>query len=176
MDEGKSTLKSEVACRLNITKTSVTRATAQLEQMGLIIQNKSGTEISIMRNSSHKEYFEKAKEYLINPVQKVITVAREEISACGLKAGESALSCITDLNPPGIEELAVYKGAEIVDQLEIVDPRYEDHSKCAKLQLWKYDPAYFAKDGNVDPISLVCTFKGNEDERIEMCMEELLEH
>lgn len=134
IDDGKSTLKSEVARRLNLTKTSVTRATAQLAQMELITQNKSGTEISIMRNSSRKEYYEKAKEYLINPIQKAITVVREEIGTCGLKAGESALSRETSLNPPDIEELAVYKGAEIVDQLEIADARYEEHSKCAKGQ------------------------------------------
>ena len=43
------------------------------------------------------------------------------------------------------------------------------------MQLWKYNPSYFAREGRVDPVSLACTFKGNEDERIEMCIEELLE-
>ncbi|MDD2970842.1 MAG: hypothetical protein PHE02_01755 [Lachnospiraceae bacterium] len=175
MGEGASVLKSEIAGRLHLTKTSITRATAQLEQMELIMQNKSGTEISIMRNSVPKKYYENAKRYLINPVQKIITVSREEIKDYGFKAGESALSMKTELNPPNIEEMAIYKGAEIIDQLEIMDSRYEEHSKCVKLQLWKYDPAYFAKDGIVDPISLTCTFKDNRDERIEMCLEELLE-
>ena len=44
-----------------------------------------------------------------------------------------------------------------------------------KVQLWKYNPSYFAREGRVDPVSLACTFKGNEDERIEMSIEELLE-
>ena len=39
--------------------------------MGLIQQVKSRTEISIKRNFSRKEYYENAKEYLINPVQKL---------------------------------------------------------------------------------------------------------
>lgn len=175
MDEGESILKSEVARKLNLTKTSITRCTAQLEQMGLITQNKSGTEIWVMRNDIRKKYYENAQKYLINPVQKVVTVAYEEIKDYGLEAGESALSKKTELNPPNIEELAIYKGAEIIDQLVIMDSRYEEHSRCARLQLWKYDPSYFAKDGIVDPISLACTFKDNEDERIEMCLEELLE-
>lgn len=175
MDDGESVLKSEVAKKLNLTKTTITRCTAQLEQMGLITQNKSGVEIWVMRKGIRKEYYRNAQKYLINPVQKTITVSREEIKEYGLEAGESALSKKTELNPPNIEELAIYKGAEIIEQLELRDSRYEEHSKCARLQLWKYDPSHFAKNGIVDSISLACTFKDNEDERIEMCIEELLE-
>lgn len=175
MNDEESALKSEVANKLNLTKTSITRATAQLEEMCLVEQTKSGTEISIKRNCSRKEYYEKAKAYLINPVQKVITIMRYEATFESLSAGETALSQVTELNPPRIEERAIYKGEEVVDQLEIVDARYEDTDTCMKVQLWKYNPSYFGRKGRVDPISLACTFKGNEDERIEMCIEELLE-
>lgn len=175
MENEESALKSEVAKKLNLTKTSITRATAQLEEMGLIKQVKSGTEISIKRNCSRKEYYENAKEYLINPVQKVITIMRYEATFESLSAGETALSQVSELNPPRIEERAIYKGEEVIDQLEIVDARYEDLDACLNVQLWKYNPSYFAREGRVDPVSLACTFKGNEDERIEMCIEELLE-
>ncbi|MDY5521407.1 MAG: winged helix DNA-binding protein [Agathobacter sp.] len=175
MEDEESALKSEVAKKLNLTKTSITRATAQLEEMGLIQQVKSGTEISIKRNCSRKEYYENAKEYLINPVQKVITIMRYEATFESLSAGETALSQVSELNPPRIEERAIYKGEEVIDQLEIVDARYEDLDACLNIQLWKYNPSYFAREGRVDPVSLACTFKGNEDERIEMSIEELLE-
>ena len=175
MNDEESALKSEVANKLNLTKTSVTRATAQLEKMGLIEQLKSGTEISIKRNYSRKEYYEKAKAYLINPVQKVITIMRCEATFESFVAGESALSQVSELNPPRIEERAIHKGEEVVDQLEIVDARSEDMDDCLKVQLWKYNPSYFAKEGCVDLVSLVCTFRGNEDERIEMSIEKLLE-
>lgn len=175
MENEESALKSEVAKKLNLTKTSITRATAQLEEMGLIKQVKSGTEISIKRNCSRKEYYENAKEYLINPVQKVITIMRYEATFESLSAGETALSQVSELNPPRIEERAIYKGEEVIDQLEIVDARYEDLDACLNVQLWKYNPSYFAREGRVDPVSLACTFKDNEDERIEMSIEELLE-
>ena len=175
MNDGESALKSEVANKLNLTKTSITRATAQLEEMGLIRQIKSGTQISIQRNCSRKEYYENANAYLINPVQKVITIMRQEAAFESFDAGETALSQLSELNPPRIEECAIYKGEEVIDQLEIVDARYEDQDDCLNVQLWKYNPSYFAREGRVDPISLACTFKGNEDERIEMCIEELLE-
>ena len=175
MNDEESALKSEVANKLNLTKTTITRATAQLKEMGLIDQIKSGTKISIKRNCSRKEYYEKAKAYLINPIQKVITIMRYEASFEAFGAGESALSQVSELNPPRIEECAIYKGEEVIDKLEIVDARYEDPDDCLNVQLWKYNPFYFARDGRVDPVSLACTFKGNEDERIEMCIEELLE-
>ncbi|CCY30483.1 putative uncharacterized protein [Roseburia inulinivorans CAG:15] len=175
MSDEESVLKSEVANKLNLTKTSITRATAQLEEMGLIQQMKSGTEIAIKRNYSRKEYYENAKGYLINPVQKVITIMRYEATFESFSAGETALSQESELNPPRIEERAIYKGEEVVDQLEIVDARSEDPDDCLKIQLWKYNPSYFAREGCVDPVSLACTFKGNEDERIEMSVEKLLE-
>jgi len=138
--------KCEVATRLNLTKTSITRATAQLESMGLILQNKSGKEVTIVRNYSRKEYYEKAREYLINPVQKVLEVEWEDRLSEAYKAGESALSLDSSLNPPRIEAFAIYKGAELVDQLV-----------------------------KVDPVSLACSLKDAKDERIEMCIDELLE-
>lgn len=172
---GEGFLKSEVAARLNLTKTSITRATAQLESMGLILQNKSGKEVTIVRNYSRKEYYEKAREYLINPVQKVMEVEWEDRLLEAYKAGESALSLDSSLNPPRIEEYSIYKGAELVDQLVKVDIRFENQEKCIKLQLWKYDPTYFARNGKVDPVSLACSLKDAKDERIEMCIDELLE-
>lgn len=175
MGDEESMLKSEVANKLNLTKTSITRATAQLEKMGLIRQVKSGTEITIRRNYSRKEYYENAKAYLINPVQKVNTIIRCEVTFESLIAGETALSQESELNPPRIEERAIYKGEKVVDQLESVDARAEDPDDCLKVQLWKYNPFYFAREGRVDPVSLACTFQGNEDERIEMSIEELLE-
>ena len=175
MRDEESVLKSEVAKKLNLTKTSITRATAQLEEMGLIQQVKSGTEISIKRNHPRKEYYEKAVAFLINPIQKVSTIMRYEATFESLSAGETALSQVSELNPPRIEECAIYKGEKVIDQLEIVDARYEDLDACLNVQLWKYNPSYFAREGRVDPVSLACTFKGNEDERIEMCIEELLE-
>lgn len=174
MKDGESALKSEVANKLNLTKTSITRATAQLEAMGLIRQRKSGTEISIQRNCTRKEYYENAKPYLINPVQKVITIMRQEATFEYYEAGETAISQLSEMNPPRIGECAIYKGEEVIDQLELVDARYVDQDDCLNVQLWKYNPSYFAREGRVDPVSLACTFKGNEDERIEMCIEELL--
>lgn len=182
MPDNESVRKSEVAKKLNLTKTSITRATAQLQEMELIQQIKSGTEISIRRNYSRREYYEKAKDYLINPIQKVVAIMTTEEGWNMKCAGETALSQMSHLNPPRIEEMAIYKGDEIVDQFEIVEERVADPNSILKVQLWKYNPVYFASKGSfsrrecVDPISLAASFKGNTDERIEMSIDELMEN
>ena len=175
MEDEESILKSDIASELNLTRTSVTRATVQLREMGLICEQKSGTEINVKRRYSRRACYDKAKEYLINPVQKIVASVKDEKTIELLNAGETALSLFSELNPPVLEEKAVYKGDEIVEQFVSVDTRYEDWDKCLKIQLWKYNPWYFAVDGCVDPVSLACTFIGTEDERIEMGIEELLE-
>ena len=175
MCDEKTALKSEVANKLNLTKTSITRATAQLEKMELIHQIKSGTEISIKRNCSRKEYYERAKEYLINPIQKEVTIMGTVPTGNSWSAGETALSQLSQLNPPIVVECAIYKGEAIIEQCESVDERLADDECLMKVQLWKYNPSYFARKGHVDLVSLACTFKGNKDERIEMSIEELLE-
>ncbi len=166
--------KSQIAEELNLTKTSITRATTQLEEMNLILQEKHGKEVKIFRNASPRSYYENAKPYLINPVQKVKEVKWEECLESACAAGESALSWNTSLNPPQIEEKAIYKGSEIIDQLELTDIRFTE-ARCVKLQLWKYDPCYFVQNGVADPVSLICSLREMDDERIEMCIEELLE-
>jgi hypothetical protein len=47
------------------------------------------------------------------------------------------------------------------------------YGDCAAGYLYK--AAYFANSERVDRISLACSFIGNEDERIEMSIDELLE-
>ena len=47
--------------------------------------------------------------------------------------------------------------------------------KVIQLELWKYDPNLFAKDGIVDPVSLSMCFEENADERIEGSLEDYLE-
>ena len=175
MEDDESALKGKIASELGLTKTSVTRATAQLEEMGLIMQRRSGTEISIKRNLPRKEYYDKAKQYLINPVQRIITTTKNTIIPNRRYAGETALSLMSELNPPRIEELALYKADKIVEHIETVDERLNDPAELVRIQLWKYDPLCFADRESVDRVSLACSFMGNEDERIEMSIEKLLE-
>ena len=143
--------------------------------MDLVEQEKVGKEVRMFQKSSPKELLEKAKSYLISPVQRKMVVRASNVSIQGLKAGETALSEYSMLNVPKLRTVAVYKGAIECDVLEEVDARWEEEQELVLLELWKYNPLLFEKEGKVDQISLACSMADCKDERVEMAVEEMLE-
>jgi hypothetical protein len=43
------------------------------------------------------------------------------------------------------------------------------------LELWRYDPTLFSSNKTVDTLSLVLSFAGEKDERIEQALRQMLE-
>lgn len=167
--------KSAVAEALGVTRTSLTRATNQLMEMHLITEEKKGKEIYIRSVKRGKEMYALAKHLLINPVQQEIYVDESSITSRMLKSGETALGEQTMLNPPKIKELAIYKNSEEIKNIVQIDEKWETSDRIVKIQLWKYNPNIFSNNEYVDPISLLCSFEENVDERIDIQIEEFLE-
>lgn len=63
-------LKSDAADRLELTRTSMTRASEQLLAMNLIEQQRVGKELRMVKKYDNSSMLEAAKQYLISPVQK----------------------------------------------------------------------------------------------------------
>ena len=169
------TLKSVAADALGLTRTSMTRASEQLLAMGLIDQEKVGKEFRMRIKYGQQGMWEKARPYLINPVQKRIVVRERDVKGNYLVAGESALSEYSMLNAPKVKTVALYKGSIKTEELEEIDARWEETENLLQLELWKYDPFIFADGDKVDRISLACSLADCEDERVEMAVEEMLE-
>lgn len=170
---GKTMLKKDAAKYLGVTRTSITRASDQLLSMGLINQEKAGKECLMMPVATGMELFEKAKPFLINPVQSVIVTTGDHDSYP--LSGESALSKCSALNAPQIPVRAVFKSDVDANEIQEIDVRWTTDEKALYIELWKYDPRLFEKKGIVDPISLAMSFSDNVDERIEASVEEYLE-
>ena len=172
---GKPVLKMNAAKAVGITKTSVTRASRQLEAMGLIAEEVRGKEHCMITNGMGLQLYEKAKPHLINPIQKIITIHNtREYDNCPL-SGESALAKQTMLGNPQIITRAIDKSVVSLENITEIDIRWTQDKSLLNLELWKYNPALFMKNGVVDPISLSLTFENNVDERIEEAIEEYLE-
>lgn len=167
--------KKDAAEYLGVTRTSITRASEQLLAMELITQKNHGKESLMTANGSGIELFEKAKSYMINPIQSIITTTMYDDYDNNLLSGESALAECTMLNYPSIPVRAVYKSDIDLDLLQEIDVRWEPDSDAVKLELWKYDPKLFSDSGIVDPISLAMCYEDNFDERIEASIEDYLE-
>lgn len=168
-------LKKQAAEDLSLTRTSITRASRQLKEMGLIAEEPCGKEIHMIPQAGGRELFEKAKGFLIDPVQKKLCIRDEETLPDLYLAGESLLSRHSMLGVPRYETYAVYKEAIERGTLEQVDPLWQPDNKAIFLELWKYDPSLFAVNNEVDPVSLFMSLSGNSDERVQGELEEYLE-
>lgn len=172
---GKRVIKKEAAEYLGVTKTSITRASEQLEKMGLIKQEMSGKEYYMWTESSGYDLFIEAKDYLINPVQSKVIIDSHEIVDNMPVAGETALAEYTMINPSKMKNVAMDKSVAATYKFDRHDEIWEDKDDLLNLELWKYDPKLFARKGAVDPISLYMTMQGSEDERLEEALEEMME-
>ena len=171
----KAVLKKDAAEALGVTRTSITRASDQLDAMGLIIQEAYGKECRMRTNEKGREAFEKARPYLINPVQQTVTIkSQNQYETCPL-SGESALAKQTMLGVPKIPTRAVFKDKVDIGEVQDIDIRWDTDDDVIRLELWKYNPSLYVKNGAVDPVSLYMCFENNIDERIEGAIEEYLE-
>lgn len=168
-------LKSDAADRLELTRTSMTRASEQLLAMNLIEQQRVGKELRMMKKHDNSSMLEAAKPYLINPIQKKKILREEDVVVPYLLAGENALGEYSMLNPPNLKSVAIYKGELDCSNMEEIDARWEDTDKLIQVEFWKYNPFLFATDNKVDRISLACSLVDCKDERVEMTIDEMLE-
>jgi len=169
----KPLLKKDAAEFLGITRTSITRASDQLLSMELIKQETIGKECYMMPVTTGMELFKLAKPFLISPVQSIITT-NDDFEDYPL-AGESALAMRSMLNAPKIPVRAVHKSEINVKEVTEIDVRWESDNNAVCVELWKYDPRLFARNGIIDPVSLAISLGDNADERIEEAIEEYLE-
>lgn len=168
-------IKKQAAEDLNMTKMSVTRASEQLMEMGLLSQEPHGKEQWMRATATGKEFYEMAKSFLINPVQKTVTTLKSPLLMKLTTAGETALSLHSMLNSPAIPVVAANKQNELLQDLEIVDEKWQPEKELVRVEFWKYDPEPFSCDGSVDPVSLAESLKDVHDERIQGELEDYLE-
>ncbi len=169
-------MKKDAAEAIDVTNTTITRASEQLISMGLLSEEVHGREHYMRATETGRKLYEKAVPYLIDPIQTVRTAVKsDEYDSCPL-SGESALAACTMLNEPVIITRAVYKSDYDDSRVMIADSLWNDDKEMMSIELWKYDPALFAENGIVDPVSLALSFKENVDERIEEALEDYLEN
>lgn len=169
--------RTEIAMTLNIAAINVTRAVQELTALGLVRDEKDGKYSYVSACGSGRELFEKAKHFLINPVQKKIHIVRPEEHTRFPYAGMSALSRSSMLSEPRKAVRAIGKAVlKSIDSNLIVDPKWNTIENYIELEVWKYDPVPFAVNGNVDTISLVLSLSDEKDERVEYELASLMEN
>lgn len=150
---------------------TITRAANQLVELGLLNKSCSvGAQKMLCTELDTKGLYQKAVPYLIQPVRTTVFIEKSAVTRDMFPAGLSALSEMSMLNPPAVETWGMVGGKIKGSAQKLID----SEKQCA-LQLWRYDPRRISQTGRVDVLSLAASLADDTDERVEQCIEEILE-
>ena len=162
---------SQAAKDLELTPTSISRASRQLEEMGLLHIRKAGVQRILQYEDSPKTLFQKAGDKLLNPIKRTVYIPKEFVGTDLLKSGYSALAEYSMLNAPNVR----YYAAERISQWkEVMTNRLLDSKVQVAVEMWRYNPRKLSKRNVVDELSLALALREDADERVEEAVEEML--
>ncbi len=165
-------LKAVSASRnLGLTPASISRAFAQLGTLKLGTIRQDGPNHFLFYDGQPSELFQKAKDYLANPVKRTIYVPKEFLKEGLPLSGLSGLSGMTMLGEPTWQ---CYATDRIADLLPFSSSTLLDPDSWVAVEKWRYDPKALGKGKTVDPLSLALSLKDSQDERVQMAVEHLL--
>ncbi len=160
-------LTSQAALDLDFTPTSISRASRQLEELGLLHSEKRGVQKILYSEKLPEELFNDAGNYLRNPVKRIIYVPKSEIQEELPVSSYRALYRFSDFYssnyfPPTVDVLAT---DSIAKWEKLTSKNFLDEQEQCIVELWRYDPRKLSSDGYVDRLSLALSLRddGNED-------------
>lgn len=149
-----------------ISYSTANRAVRWLESHN-IISTIGAKEKKISIDIDKKALWMKALPFFTNPIEKVLHTDATIPSL--MKSGVNALSSYTMINEESREHYATSR--EVLKILDIeVDTNYGENI----IELWRYNPSILSKSGVVDRLSLYLSLKDNEDERIQIELENMI--
>lgn len=128
----------------------------------------------IYRTIVKKEFWNKGKEFLFNPVVKTYYIKNDFNNF--LMSNELALARLSwSLNESRISYYAVTADeiAELDDKMFIDKFNLFDDEYCV-LEQFKYDPKILSDSQYIDVVSLYAQFKDSKDERVQIALDEII--
>ena len=162
---------SQAAKDLELTPTSISRASKQLEEMGLLQTRKIGVQKILLSEDSPKELFQKAEGKLLNPIKRTVYIPKEFVGTDLLESGYSALAECSMLNAPNVK---CYATEKISQWKNVMTNSLQDSQMQVVVEMWRYDPRKLSKRLLVDELSLALALREDADERVEEAVEEML--
>lgn len=168
--------QSELGKCLEMSAMGISRAVQELQDIDLLEIRKDGTRKIVEAVDNGRGLYQLSSKYLQSPVQKRIYVDSRSFDMNLPVAGETALAKQSILNYPKHMVYAMdKKRIKDIPQEYIVEPKMVAECSYVEIELWKYNPLVYARNGLVDIVSLAESFKETDDERVEMQMEEVME-
>ena len=164
-------LTSDAARALAFTATSISRASKQLDETGLVKAEKRGIQKVLYSDQKPKELFEEAMRFLMNPVKRTVYVPKKEAGNGLLISGYSALSEYSMLNPPSV---VCFATDSVSKWDKVMSGTLQNANDQCAVELWRYDPKKLTGGTCVDRLSLALALQNDKDERTEEAIEEML--
>lgn len=156
---------------MELTPTSISRASKQLEEMGLLHIKKAGVQRILQSEDSPKMLFQKAEDTLLNPVKRTVYIPKELAGTDLLESGYSALAECSMLNAPNVK---CYATERISQWKDVMTNSLQDSQGQVAVEMWRYNPRKLTTQNIVDELSLALTLREDADERVEEAVEEML--
>lgn len=157
----------ELSELLQVSYASVNRALRWLKERGLIALEGIRTK-TIRFECAKQELWEKALPLLTSPIEKQMFTDQHLDGA--MSSGINALSEYTMINPERRVFYAIARGED--KRLNVVTNK---EFGTNTIEVWRYNPRLLSNTGTVDKLSLYLSLKDNEEERIQIELENLIE-
>jgi len=148
-------------------KPTVIRAFDELEFFG--IARRQGKERRLLFLGERATQWKENRDRLFSPCRRIVGVEKVPSGLVAVPSGTEALAMRSMLNPPEWRELAAFH----TDYSGLPQEEIPLADAPVRLELWNYHPLVMA-DGGVDPFSLWLTLKGGSDDRIQICLDEMM--
>ncbi len=166
---------SAVARDIGYTGMTATRAVRELHSYGLVRQHREGRTNQIALVEDRARTWELAKPLMRNPILRVEYPRHATMENCRRLlrlAGLDALSQLTMLAEPKRHVWAISQTDWPAVVKDVIPPDGAENAG-ESVQIWGYPPTLGGDGTTVDPLSLLLTLDGNNDERVQMAIEEL---
>lgn len=173
-----------LAKRLGVSKMTVSRAYKELTELGLAKAVVVGRTSQLKFELDNHQLWQEAKAYLSSPVKKQVWLSAQQYhqheNLFQLAAGEWALSMLGILSSPRHPCYAISANDwASLKKLTGIEQQVHSDENSVLLELWRYDPGWLKGYVNfierVDRLSLYLSLIGNDDERVQMALDEIIE-
>ena len=162
---------SKAARDLELTSTSISRASRQLVELKLLQSKAKGVHKMLFSDKTPEELFRFSKNYLFNPVKRTIYINKSDLSNELPLSSYTALSEYTMLSPSSI---TIYATDSIASFEKNSSTKLNNSTEQCAIELWRYNPIKLSNGKCVDKLSLALALSEDQDERTEESVDEML--
>ncbi len=165
----------EITKLIPVSAMSVSRGVSELVACNLCTL--AGTKTKVIKFLyKKKELWEAALPLLDSPVKKTVFIETLPAGFEGLITGEEALEHYSNLYGSVVNRYAVSsKQYQLIKKQDSL-PEINLYDGEFAIEIWNYPPELLTNERYIDPLSLYLIYKDDEDERVQIALNEMIEN